>query len=345
MKLLVLAIFGLPLFLTTYIIINAFLAAALSRNKGRTTRHFFLAINRQFQAFSMHRIWATVIMHLIALALLIYFGSGPLDVFWITLLLLGYIFVVSALTLSLLMGLPYFRQLWEDTFFKVSLLAVPIPLLYLAKGYAALWIGEIMETSAANVPMAHFAATSFFLLLAVAFALSVTALLCEVSLLIFAMSPGKGPRRRAPERTTFLLLLSLQPFRLYAERLRMRSFYRKLGIFLLLLASFLGCYQGFMAAVSVVPGTLSRTVISAIVFEFDAAPAHRCDLTPEERLKVERDAPLIKALFLAGTQDKAILMERQKNLFAPIQLRGFRTRAEGERGLSLQRTLACHVLK
>ncbi|GKS95050.1 hypothetical protein [Acidovorax sp. SUPP2825] len=342
MKLLAIAVFGLPLLVVAYISVNAFLAATLWRNKTTATRKLLTSFANQLHALSVARIWTTVIMHVIAIAVLFYFISIPLDIIWITLLLLGYAFFVSTLTLSLLVKLPFLRQLWEDTFFKIGLLAIPVPLHYLSKGYAALWIGEILGISAANVPMAHVAATSFFLLLAVALALSLTALIFEVSLFL-SMLQKQGVRLPEKETSTFFLLFSLRPYRRRSERIRVRMAQRKVGIFLLSFASFFGCWAGFNAAASIAPGQLSRIVVSAIVFEFDAAPANRCALTPAERLKVQRDEPLVKALFLAGTQDKAILAERQKNLFKPIQFKGFRARAEEERGLSLQRTVACHA--
>ncbi|GKT15750.1 hypothetical protein AVHY2522_09235 [Acidovorax sp. SUPP2522] len=158
----------------------------------------------------------------------------------------------------------------------------------------------------------------------------------EVSLFL-SMLQKQGVRLPEKETSTFFLLFSLRPYRRRSERIRVRMAQRKVGIFLLSFASFFGCWAGFNAAASIAPGQLSRIVVSAIVFEFDAAPANRCALTPTERLKVQRDEPLVKALFLAGTQDKAILAERQKNLFKPIQFKGFRARAEEERGLSLQR--------
>ncbi|MDA8445191.1 hypothetical protein [Paracidovorax valerianellae] len=307
-----------------------------------TMRKLLTSFTNQLHTLSVARIWTTVFMHAFAIAILFYFLFIPLDIIWITLLLLGYAFFVSALTLSLLVKLPFLRQLWEDAFFKIGLLAIPIPMLYLSKGYAALWIGEILEISAANVPMAHFAATSFFLLFAMALALSFTALIFEFSF-VLSMLPKKGVHLREKEISTFRLLFSLRLYRRRSERIRVRMAQRKVGIFLLSFASFFGCWSGFNAAAAIAPGHLSRIVVSAIIFEFDAAPANRCALTPEERLKVQRDEPLVKALFLAGTQDKAILTERQKNLFMPIQFKGFRTRAETERGLSLQRTVVCHV--
>ncbi|WP_156957820.1 hypothetical protein [Paracidovorax oryzae] len=340
---LIIAVFGFPILIFLYILLNAFLAATLWRNRAKTWRKLFIFFTNQLCALSANRIWTTVLAHAVAGGILFYSITRPQEILWITLILLGYVFLVSTLTLSLFMKLPYFQQLWGDTFFKVCLLATPILLHYLAKGYAALWIGQILKISATNVPMAHFAATSFFLLLAVALLLSATAILFEFSFIFFTPS-NKRFHLDSRGTSTLLLLFSLQPYRRRSERLRVRAAQRKVGIFLLLIASFLGTAVGFYAAASIAPGRLSSIVVSAIVFEFDAAPADRCTLTTEERLKVMRDEPLIKALFLAGTQDKAILVERQKNLFAPIQFQGFRAKADLERELMLQRATACNVL-
>ncbi len=326
-----------------YVIANYLTAAYLWRNSFTGCRKLITTLTNQFHKLSLSRIWITVILHVASMAFLCYFLTRPQEILWITLVLLGYAFFVSTLTLSLLMRLPYVKKLWEDTFFKVSMLAIPILLLYLAKGYAALWIGEIFHISASNVPMAHFAATSFFLLLAVSLGLSITALFFELAFVIF-MPSDKRMRIAVDQPNIFPMLFSLRPYRRRTERVSMRIFQKSIGMFFLLLASFFGTYMGFYAAASIAPGQFSRIIVSAIVFEFDAAPADRCTLTPKEKLKVQRDEPLIKALFLAGSQDKAILVERQKNLFAPIRLQGFRARTEKERDLSMQRTTECNTL-
>jgi hypothetical protein len=96
---------------------------------------------------------------------------------------------------------------------------------------------------------------------------------------------------------------------------------KKVGLFVLFGTSLMALLAAHEAASQPYSSRVGSRLIAAIAFEFDAAPANHCELTKDERRQVERDEPVIKALYLSTDQDRAILVKRGPALFRPVVLR------------------------
>ncbi|WOI45550.1 hypothetical protein [Acidovorax sp. BLS4] len=323
-----------------YISANILAAAWISRNLPKYARKTSRLLTNQLNALSTTRIWTTIFLHLLAALILYNAISKQNTIIWIFTVITIYIFFVSALTLSLLAQLPYIKALWEDTFFKISLLTIPIGLLYLAKGYASSWVDKLLGLSINSVPMTHFAATSLTLLAFVALALSLTALAFEFAL-IFTLN-----NNIAFEKLKFskklAILFSTKPIRNHAERQYAKHTAKRLGIVFLLLGSFIGCLSGFNAGLVLINDKFSKIVLSGIAFEFDAMKADRCDLTEEERALSNKEDPMLKAIFLSNNQEKAALVTRDENLWEAISLHTANKESSLPQKIKVKRIALCN---
>lgn len=284
---------------------------------GRKTLGRLVAAQRdvwrvQLRAVSTLRIWTTLICHLGGLLGFWWLVRQPLSLLALALLLLGYIFFSAVLTLSLLAQLPLCKKAWEGPVLKLGLVALPTVVAFLANAYAGLWLGELLGASAAHASISLFAATVFLWCLLVAIILAVAAVAFEVATLVVL-----GGDRRATRRG------------------------RRLGLVLLLLFSFMSAYLGANMATELPSGRLGSVMLAASVFEFDAAPADHCELSPHERALVRRQEPLLKALFLAGNHDKALLLQRPAALFRPLVLAELTPAERSARTLQVIRVAAC----
>lgn len=319
-------------------------AAWILRGLFRPWRKIARFISKQLDSVSDTRIWTTLLLQVVAAAAVFTALSTPMGVMWLISALMGYVFFVSALTLSLLAAMPLFRLLWSDMFFKAATLVIPVAMLFMAKGYAALWIGEKFGVSAANLPMAHTLATCFVLILIVGLVLSAAAALFELLLFIRV---GKAPRPRFPagSRSAFSLSLSTQMIRPKPERDRLRHAARTLGLLLLTFISFFACFSGFNAVVSLVDNRVAGTALAAVAFDFDAAPAQQCELNSLERSLATESDPMLKAIFLSSTQEKALLVQRDQGLFDPILRKELRLEPAKQRRLTPIRVVNCYEIR
>lgn len=331
-------------FAGAYVFLNVLLSAWLSRNLQLWRRRARRALNGVLDGLSTARAWVTITSHLAAVTFLIYLLAQPLQLIWLALVLMGYIFFISALTISLLAQVPFVRKLWDDPFMKLSTIAIPIPMVYLAKGYASDWLGGITSSSASNFPMAYLAATCFTLLLGVLIALSITLLAFEVLFLAtVARSKVVGPKFWS--KATWHYLFSTSPRRPQAARQLSRVVWQRGGALGLLFCTFIACVFGTHAISALVSQRLGGVLLSAIAFDFDGAPATRCELNKDERKLADRDEPILKAAFLSTAQDKALLMTRGPNLFRPVVLRELVGETDPERKLNFGRVVKCYETK
>lgn len=293
-----LALLGLALAAACFTLANAIVIGWLTRRIPPFLRllrrweksKFKRFLRVEVRALSTTRIWATIALHLVAMLVFAYTVLQPLSLLAVATLLLGFSFVVSAATLSLLKRLPSAQRLWEDPIVRIALLALPAYLVFVARGYANVWVGDLLGVSATNASSALLAATVFLLCLVPSLLLLVTTLALEVAVMVV---PSALPRHSG----------------------------KKVALTILLGISFLAMLAAHEAASQPPSSRVGSRLLAAIVFEFDAAPANRCELTPDERRHVERDEPFIKALYLSTTQDRALLVKRGPALFRPVVLR------------------------
>lgn len=289
---------GLALAAACYACVNAIVVGWLMRHvpplfkllvrlrKSRFKR--FLRV--EVRALSSARIWTTVALHLAAMLLFAYIVLQPLSLLALTTLLFGFSFMVSATTLSLLKQLPCVQRLWGDVIVRISLLAFPAYFAFVARGYANVWVGELLGVSAANASSALFAATVFLLCVVASLLLLTAVLPFELALMVV---PSALPKKSN----------------------------KKVGLMVLLGTSLIALVAAHLAAMQPPSSRVGSRLISAIAFEFDAAPANHCELSGEERRLVERNEPFIKALYLSTDQDRAILVKRGPALFRSVVLR------------------------
>lgn len=291
--LMLLAMLGLALAAALYLWVNAIVVGLLLRHLPPLLRRSRIQGKRfarvESRSVSNTRIWITVGAHLLSLPLFIYAILQPLSLLSLTTLTFAFTLLVSALTLSLLKAIPFVRKLWEDVFTKVALLSFPVYALYVARGYAGMWVGEVAGISAVNASSAFFAATALWLCFVVSALLFALTLAFEVALIALSALPKPSKRRIG-----FVVLSALSFFALTA-------------------ASY--------AVLQFPSSRLGSRLIAAIVFEFDAAPATPCALSDHERRLTEGGEPFVKALYLSTTQDRALLIMRGPALFREGVLR------------------------
>lgn len=242
------------------------------------------------RALSPTRIWVTVGLHLVAMLLFAYTVLQPLSLLALATLLFGFSFMVSAAILSLLKQLPSVQRLWDDTIVRIALLAFPAYFVFVARGYANVWVGELLGVSASNASSALLASTVFLLCIVPSLLILIATLAFELALMVV---PSALPKKSG----------------------------KKIPLMVLFGSSLIALVAAYLAAIQPPSSRVGSRLIAAIAFEFDAAPANHCELTTEERRLVELDQPFIKALFLTTGQDRAILVKRGPALFRPVVLR------------------------
>ena len=291
------ALIGLALLGTAYVVLNIVLLRWLMSTGRALLLSIFDDAKRfsrvQLKSLTPMRVWTTsglLVLVTLMLGLLI---LQPLDLLSLASLLLGYVFIVSALTLSILIQFPAIRAASNEVVFKLGLIAFPIFFGFIAKGYATAWVANLIESSPVSSGIAVFAATGFLLCLVAAAALTFAALLFEVAMMLSVMV-DHGRTKHG------------------------------IGLMLLAFASFVGTLAASNAAIQLPSSRLGDLMLSAIIFEFDASPSLRCDLSPGERELALGASPQIKALYFASTQEKAILVRRDPDLFQPVLLKTLR---------------------
>lgn len=312
-----------PLFIAFYIFFNVFTVAFIIRSSPTIHKKISAFALDQFEAISINRIWSNLLLQFLSILILVNVLTNRLEIIWISLTLLGYIFFISGLALSLLAKLPYFRELWEDVFFKISAIVTPIFALYLTKGYATFWIGNLFKVNALLLPMTHLAATGFLLLCFIALLLSIATIIFEFLYFLAILFSSKKNKTNPLQRSTLAMFTSLDLPKDPLEKMHLYDSTRKYGILALMFINFFSCFIGIYACFAMTTSRIGEVVLSAIAFDFDLAPADRCNPTETEKRSLESsnaNKPVIKALFLSSSQEKAILVTRGADLFNPIIL-------------------------
>jgi hypothetical protein len=160
--------------------------------------------------------------------------------------------------------------------------------------------------------MALIAATVFVLCLAISIVLASTALIFEITY-ILGIVAASG-----------------------------RTKTRKAAVLMALISSFVATL--IAAYVSLQPTKeVGSVLISAIAFDFDAGPAVVCSLNSEERpLAKTKPDPIIKALHLSSSQERAWLVKRPPSLFREITYRSIGEEDLKAKMLVMLRSVDCH---
>ncbi len=199
--------------------------------------------------------------------------------------------------------------------------------------------------SASNVPMAHLAATSFLLLCSVALPLFAAAIAFEIFYFISILAP-KENRHPAPFKiSTIAIFTSLETSKNWMEKAYIQRIAKKLELPALCIIIFAACYIGIQASVSMAIARHGEIILSAIVFEFDATPADRCELTEDEKSPMESNVSsksALKVLFFSDSQEKAILVKNTVDLFKPINLKELNSENSSPRKLVFGRVVDCY---
>jgi hypothetical protein len=268
---------------------------------------------RQLRGLSSLRIWCAIAVQVIALALFWWFILSPQSLLSLTVGLTAYVLLIGALDISLMAQLPIVSHLWRDPAVRVIVLAGPVVLLYPARGYAAMWVGQVVGVGASNAPAALVAATGLVLSLYAAFALGITSLLFEAAMVLAPTVRLDRPRR-----------------------------WRSGGLLVLAVTSFLANILATKAAAELTSSRISGPLISAIAFEFDAATALPCKLEGREPDLAKGGEPFLRALHLASSQEKAILIQREPSLFRDFVLRDLKPEQAAEKRVRRVRMVDCY---
>jgi hypothetical protein len=266
------------------------------------------AARLQLRGLSTARIWLVVCTQGIAMLLLFLLLGSVQSLLTIVSVMAGYTLVASGLCLSVLGQLPLVQALWRDPATRLMIWAVPVAISFVARGYASAWIGDVAGISAVNTPYALFVATALLASLCAVLLLGAVSVLFEIAMFFAPQTRGRRSRR--------------------------------LGLSMLAVTSFLSAFAGSQAAA--LPSTrLGGALISAVIFEFDAGPATPCQLSPFERKLAEAEEPYVKALYLASSQEKAVLIQREPALFRSFAFRGLTASEAREKRIKRLRTTVC----
>lgn len=300
-------------------------------------------IQSEVKSIGQLRIWSTILLHSAGALFLFVLLQSKISIFALAITLFSYVIFVCGLAASTLIAVPALRKLLEDPFFKILVAVAPVVGGYVARGYAQLWVGEALGTSSANVPMALLAATAFVTLLEVGIALSAMTVIFEV-LYFSAELTRKSPPRAANARPMLSLIFRWHPLSHGdPDRLRMREHSQNIGLGLLFLFSLVACLLGSRAAFALPTSGLGNAILHAIAFEFDAGPAGYCQLRDDsERQSAQGSEPFLKAIPLASSQEKALLVWRQPALFREIKLKELGTEEPDSRQLKVLRVDKCY---
>lgn len=336
---------GLIAILIGAVLVGLCLAALWAIRTWRNPKKpFKRLVQIEVDSLTLTRLWMTIVGHVLAGAMLIYNLFQPLEIITLAVTLLAHAVIVGGLTLSLLFAVPVIRRLWEEPLVKITLLAVPIPVAYLSKGYAQLWVSDLLGMAAANVPMTLLAATCFAACLGVGLLLTGTATAMQVLFMFSSFSESSVPK--APNgRPMLQLLLRTQPLSSNdQDLLRVRAFSKSLAMGLVVAFSLLSCVLASKAVFSLSTTPFGSAALSAIAFEFDAASAARCELKDRgESVAAEGDEPFLKAIPLASSQERAVLVWRQPALFRPLRLRDIGSEDQTMRRMAQLRIEKCYL--
>lgn len=343
----ILALLLLPALVLLYLSSNLLLVAWIRRRaKGwlRATKLFMLL---QIRPLSAARIRLTSLAHLVSIVVLAIELRERLEIIEVALLLIGYIFVVAALTLSLLAQMPVFKRMASDAFVRPILLGVPLVFGYLSRGYSAVWLDETLPFGSANAPMAHFAGTFMMAGIGAAMVVLVIGLSFEFAMIFMPSLPTSNAKKRRTQPagskpspiSMVKALFSEKLDERSAEHREWRAATRTLRLIVLFSFSFMGCMMVVQAALSPFRSGFGKIVLATIAFELDAAPADRCALTKEEKEATQGKQPRLKALMLATSQEKAILLTRGPHLFDQVMLKELAN--ETGRTLTIGRSVTC----
>lgn len=314
----ILLLLALLLFAFIYIVLNVGLAQLLIKKGRQISQSLITSLERfwwkNFQALSTTRIWAIVLLNVGGIATVFHLQSQPLSPLVLATALLGYVFYISIVTLLLLVKLPFFVKLWQEPAVKVCILTLPILSGFFVKGYAGLWIGEVLGVNATNTGYTLLAATAFLLCGLYTIPLAIAMFLFE-SLLILSPIAGDSRGSRA----------------------------KKVGTYLLLVSGFCVTYIGIQISPQFSLSKLGNPLLAATAFELDASPATHCELTKEQRALTQSDAPIVKALHLSTSQERAVLLQRSPSLFLPIVWHDFVKEPPGTRRVDTIAVTGCYL--
>lgn len=335
-----LKVFCVVLIVFIYLLVNMFLAAWICRSWSFYRRMASVIFEKQLRSISGTWVWIISFLHISSMALLFFSLNNSFNLFWFSVIVLGYVFLVSSLTLSVFSKINFFRILWADVFFRIALLVLPVFVVYLARGYASVMVGDILKIHASTVPMASIAAICIFLLTFVSLLLSVFALMFEVAFLtVFSKI---GDKKRKSTGKIFPVLFSLNRSSDVGILVHTRVHLRKIGMAILLFMSFLASYTGVHVATMGFSKNFVEIILSAIVFEFDAGPANKCALTEEEMKLVVSTDPVMKVIPVPSNHERAFLISRKSDLFRKISWNQMKVKSAEQRGIIFHRMVDCY---
>lgn len=297
----------------------------------------------EMAAWPIRVVWITAIFQITALAMFVYAVRDELSLIWLIVALLVYPLVACALAVSLIMRLPTPRALWNDISIKVLLFGSQVISLFVAKGAANNWLGDMWQISATNVPLAHAAATGFMMLLVIVFPLLFVVFFFEVLFFVSLWTAIASPNDPATQKSPIncdVFAVRASSNSLTPEKRGRRPVWVALATFITFLACLISIF-----ALAELPGTrLTSSFLASVAFELDAVPADRCELTPMDRDAARKEDPDVKVIFLSTTQEKALVVRRAEHLYKPMTFREFRNRGGGEKNLIIGETVACFRL-
>lgn len=344
----VLSLFLVAAFVPFYLLGSLLVVAWIRRRAPGWLRRAKLFILRQIRPLTALRFRITALTQILAVMIL---GIGlrhRLEIIELALLLLAYVVVISALTFSLLSQMPAFKRITSDAFMRPILLVTPFIFAYITRGYSAMWVDETLTFSSENAPMTHFAGTVMMTGFGAAILVMTVAVAFEFAMIVTPSLPTGNAKRRQLKASEPKASLRAWIHSLFSATLDLRSpehrewrrSARSMRLIVVFGLSFAGCLLVAQAALSPFRSGFGRVLLSAIAFDFDAAPAGRCTLTKDEMAEANAKEPALKALMLSTSQEKALLVRRSPHLFDPVELRKF-GEEKSSRTLIIGRVVTC----
>lgn len=301
--------------------------------------------NSEMEAWSTPHIWFIALFQAVGLILFIPAVRGELSLIGLVFALLVYPFLACALSISLLAKLPSVKSCWNDPSGKIIFFGGQIFVLFVAKGAANNWLAEMWKVSPVNFPLTHATATGFMMLACLALLMMAFALVFELLFCFSLMASRDLPKASTGEDSITWYLSGIANSGMegrVARNLRLQG----AGLVVVTLTTFVACVIAVYAAFALSGTRVANTFLAAVAFELDAVPGDRCELATNDRKQLAKKDPDVKVVFLATSQEKALVVRRLKDFYKPMVLRKFNQDPDAiKRSILVGEAVNCYVLK
>jgi len=301
-----------------YVIMNALFVRWLRRQlaslRVRVKQSYESVVSEFAAEWNNGRAGRTGTFIMVSTALFLWLVTSPQNLYVLCSLLAGFALLISGLLISIVARFSIFRRLTRSPGVLFLSATAPTIFLLMCNGYAAQWVDQVLSTSAVNAGMALNVARGLLLCASGSLLLAITVVVLELALILVPQTAART-RREGLNEVELLLLIA---------------------------ATFFAAYAATFSLAELPSRRLGSLLIGSAAFDFDAGTATHCQLSAAEKALAQGDSPTIKALFLATSQEKALLLKKSETHDEPIELRRFTPAGSTARQVQVLRWVDCY---